>query len=75
MHLKIISCIVTNEKHEEQIIKYSIKFMRLLNAYIVDRGWEYNTKNRVVYRGVRRPVLKGVEIGQTYRLVTLPLLI
>ena len=29
-------CIINEKKHEEQIIKYSIKFMRLLNSYIAD---------------------------------------
>ena len=75
MHEEIISCIVKNGNHEEQIIKYSIKFMRLLNAYIVDRGWEYNTEDRVAYRGVSWSVLKEAQVGQTYRLVTLPFLI
>ena len=72
MYLEIISCIIKKEKHEEQIIKYSIKFMRLLNAYIVDRGWEYNKEDRVVFRGIKKLVLKGAQVGETYRLVTLP---
>lgn len=62
--------LIKNKNNEEEIIKYSIKFMRLLNSIIVDEGTFHNTKNRTVYRGVNAYVLKDAEVGQVYRYVT-----
>ena len=66
-----IDCIIKNNTHEDEIIKYSIKFMRLLSSYIVDQGWEHNTEDRVTYRGIDVPVMKEAEEGKTYRLITI----
>ena len=62
-------CIINEEIHEDQIIKYSIKFMRLLSSYIVDQGWEHNTEDRVTHRGIDRAIMKTAEEGETYRLI------
>ena len=53
----------------KNVIKYSIKFMRLLTSYIEDQGWNYNKENRVVYRGVSKKVLKNAQVGKTYRII------
>ena len=45
--------------------------MRLLSSYIVDQGWEHNTKDRYTYRGVDVPIMKTAGEGNTYRLITI----
>ncbi|CAI2373564.1 unnamed protein product [Moneuplotes crassus] len=52
-----------------EIIDKSIKFMRLLNSYIVDKGMGFNTEDRVVYRGVSTEIFRNVECGKTFRIV------
>ena len=66
-----IGCIIKKNKHENEIIKFSIKFMRLLSSYIVDQGWEHNTEDRFTYRGVNVPVMKMAGEGKTYRLIAI----
>ncbi|CAI2365318.1 unnamed protein product [Moneuplotes crassus] len=56
-------------KTYQQIIDKSIKFMRLLNSYIVDEGRDFNTENRVVYRGVNKEIFCNVECGKLIRIV------
>ena len=58
--------IIKTQTNEEYIIKYSIKFIRLLNTYIVDDGTKYNSEDRVVYRGVKADILKDAIAGETY---------
>ena len=55
---------------EKIVIKLSIKFMRLLNSWIVDQGFVYNTKDRETYRGIDKEILKEVKEGQVFRFIT-----
>ena len=40
----------------EQVIKYTIKLMRLLNFAIYKKGTKYNTKERVTYKQVNHNI-------------------
>ena len=42
--------------------------MRILSSCIVDKGTEYNNKDRITYRGIWRAVLPDIEIGETFRI-------
>lgn len=55
---------------EEKIIEKSIKFMRLLNSYIVDKGTSHNTEKRVTYRGIDEAVMEGAKVGKNYRIIS-----
>lgn len=48
-----------NNSPAYHVLKYSIKFMRLLNSSIVDLGTAYNICDRVTYRGVRAAVFQN----------------
>ena len=52
-----------------KVIMKSIKFMRLLNTYIVDIGTMFNKKKRTTYRGTRKFVLPNIKPGGTFRIV------
>ena len=52
-----------------KIIKYSIKFMRLLSTYIVDVGTYTNTEKRITYRGIDREALKDVKKDEIFRFI------
>ena len=54
----------------EYIIEHSIKFMKLLNDAIVNKGPRFNTCNRVTYRGVINKVFLDTEKGECYRIIT-----
>ena len=62
-------CIIKENSHGDKVITYSMKFMRLLNSYLVDVGTSYNTEKRVTYRGVSNVIMKNTEVGQTYRII------
>ena len=59
----------------EKVIKYSIKFIKLLNSYIYDLGTGFNTVKRQVYRGLRAEVLKDVKEGDVFRFTIIQALI
>lgn len=44
--------------------------MRLLNSWIVDKGFVYNTEKRETYRGIDKEILKEVKVGQVFRFIT-----
>ena len=46
-----------------------IKFYRILNTCVVDKGVEQNTKNRDTYVEVSSTVVKNMEVGQIYRII------
>ncbi|CAI2358948.1 unnamed protein product [Moneuplotes crassus] len=52
------------------VIDLSIKFMRLLNSYIVDLGTKYNKEDRVVCRGVRAEIFSNVKDGEIFRMIS-----
>ena len=51
------------------IISKSIKFIRLLNSSIVDKGTSLNDSDRRTYRAVNRCILQDIEVGQTLRVI------
>ncbi|CAI2387209.1 unnamed protein product [Moneuplotes crassus] len=57
-------------KNYKEVIDKSIKYMRLLNTYIVELGSEANTEDRVVYRGVPAGVLRRIKPGENFRYIT-----
>ena len=58
------------KKDEILIIKYSIKFMKLLSFYIEDIGTKFNTEDRITYRGVNMKILKNAKQGETFRFIS-----
>ena len=62
-------CIIKENSHEETVIRYTMKFMRLLNSYLIDEGTNYNTEKRVTYRGVSKDIMKNAEVGKIYRII------
>lgn len=51
------------------ILKYSIKFIRMVNYCIVYKCTKLNTEDRVTYRGVAAHIFKNVKVGQTFRVM------
>ena len=51
------------------VISKSIKFIRILNSSIVDKGTPLNTSKRVTYRGIHKSIIPNVKVGQTFRVV------
>ncbi|CAI2373880.1 unnamed protein product [Moneuplotes crassus] len=69
-NFKFMSEIVAKSgKSYKLIIDKSIKFMRILNSYIVDKGREFNTEDRVVYRGISTEIFRNVELEKPFRIV------
>ncbi|CAI2383393.1 unnamed protein product [Moneuplotes crassus] len=58
-----------NKTDYKTVIDLSIKFMRLLNTFIVDLGTMYNTEDRVVYRGVRAEIFSDVKEREIIRMI------
>ncbi|CAI2373670.1 unnamed protein product [Moneuplotes crassus] len=61
--------IAESGKTYTEIIDKSIKFMRLLNSNIVDKGTGFNTEDRVVYRGVCTEIFSNVKLEKPFRIV------
>ena len=51
------------------IISKYIKFIRLLNSSIVDKGTSLNDSDRITYRAINRCILQDIEVGQTLRVI------
>ena len=54
----------------DRIIKHSIKFMRILNNGIINKGTNYNTSGRFTYRGVANKAFNNAQVGEIYRIIT-----
>ena len=51
------------------VMKYSAKYMKLLNSFIQDLGFIYNTEDRTVDWGMYWKTLKGIEVGKCMQLI------
>lgn len=50
-----------------KVIKKTIKFMRLLNTAIVDKGRSFNEEDRITYRGMSVDLLDTIKEGDIFR--------
>ncbi|CAI2369269.1 unnamed protein product [Moneuplotes crassus] len=60
------------DKYEHKfttILKYSIRFIRMVNYFIVKVATKDNTQNRITHRGVRAVLFKNIEVGQVFRVM------
>lgn len=57
------------DRDYKDIIKYTIKFIRMVNYCIVKKCTEKNTANRITYRGINASLFPNVEVGQTFRVM------
>ena len=53
----------------KKVIDKSIKFLRLLNTFIVDLGTPKNIIDRKVYRGIPAQLFSNVKEGEVFRVV------
>ena len=53
----------------KKVLKQSIKYMRLLNTFLVDIGSTYNTEARKTYRGIHKSIMQNVEPNKTFRII------
>lgn len=58
-----------NKTPYKTVIDNAVKFMRLLNTFIVDLGPQHNTMDRQVYRGVPAQLFKNIKEGEVFRIV------
>lgn len=54
----------------KQVIKKLIKFLRLLNACIVDAGSEFNDRTTTAYCAVTRSLFQNLKEGEIARVAT-----
>ena len=55
---------------EKLIIRYSMRFMKLLHFYITEFGSKYNTADRVTKLYINQEDIDLIKYGENYRLVT-----
>ena len=55
---------------EKLIIRYSMRFMKLLHFYITEFGSKYNTADRVTKLYINQNAIDLIKYGENYRLVT-----
>jgi len=65
-HIKIVEDTGFSYK---QILKKSMKYIRLLNSCIVDEGRAHNEIDRAVFRGVPAKLFQNIEVGDAFRIV------
>ncbi|CAI2367122.1 unnamed protein product [Moneuplotes crassus] len=57
-------------KHDyKTVIKHTIKFIRMVNYFIVSIATKNNTEDRTTYRGVPAKIFKNIEVGQKFRVM------
>ncbi|CAI2375708.1 unnamed protein product [Moneuplotes crassus] len=54
----------------DEVLKYSMKFIRMINYFIVEYATCENTKNRTTYGFISQEIFKNKEVGDTFRIPT-----
>lgn len=70
-NLKFIrKCLRVNyKKTYKEIIEKSVKFIRMVNHFVVSRCTQLNTEDRTTHRGVNCGIFNNVEEGEIYRVI------
>ena len=51
------------------VLKHTVKFMKVLNKGIILKGTKYNIEDRLVYKWYPLKILKNVKKGDSFRML------